>query len=929
MPVTTFNTAQLNAGLVRFVHDGSEDAPTFSLQADDGAASNALSALVAGSVSFSPLNDAPVAATAGNTASGNEDSSITGSVPAGFDVDDASGLTYAMASAPNAAQGALSFNSDGTFSFAPAANFNGAASFSYRVVDPHGAQSGPQNFTIAIDPINDVPQVIAASGDSAGADLEETDSKLLGQGTLTLADPDQTDPVTISVTGVTHTGPTGGLSDATLLSYFTVPTTPVLTASQSSAHFAWNFDSLGQAFDFLAAGETLSLHYTIRPDDAPPQTGTGDGVVTLNIAGTNDSPVIDAATLAAVEEDTSNPAGQTVGALFAGKFHDADARSISRASPSSATTRARRKACGNTCRSRAAFWEAVGTVSDLDALAFDLTTKLRFVPAQDFNGIPGSLDVRGLDDTYDEDFTIGAGGGRYTINTTVSGTEPLGHGGTTPISDLAVTLGTSVTAVNDAPLATGETLGGDIGGFTYNAANGHWYAINAHAVNWAQARSEALAAGGYLATITSSGENNFVSTLLNNYVTAHNMQNAYAYIGGSDIGTEGSWLWIDGPEANRQFWQGGTAGSATGGAYENWQRQVANNLALVEPNGSSSENYTYIRGSGEWADFSGNAEPELLSDRTQLRRGQRLDHSGSFLLANDTDLDSAGLSINGLGTGNGTTAATAHGGTVELLGNGDIRYTPAANYNGADSFSYTVKDAGGAVSNAATVTFEVAAAPVVTAAVPDNHVLNSTDGYVPGRAADQGLQLTNLGIAGDTDVTVEFWANFGDDVSQIPVGFYLYDLYFADFGGGIGRAIGFNTGNADVRGVARSDLIGQWHHYAAVFHNGDATQSKLYIDGELQTLTQLAGSPLNSSAVITDDLRIGGWDYDSIYSMDGQIDNVSIWHGARTRFQISADMNGSVTGPQSGLVAAYRLKTSPMGPAASPTVRATGIMARS
>ena len=34
---TTFTTADLDAGHVRFVHDGGEDAPTFSIQADDGA----------------------------------------------------------------------------------------------------------------------------------------------------------------------------------------------------------------------------------------------------------------------------------------------------------------------------------------------------------------------------------------------------------------------------------------------------------------------------------------------------------------------------------------------------------------------------------------------------------------------------------------------------------------------------------------------------------------------------------------------------------------------------------------------------------------------------------------------------------------------------------------------------------------------------
>jgi Tol biopolymer transport system component len=57
---TTFTTADLNAGHVRFVHDGGEDAPAFSIQANDGAGSNSLSNVLAGSVTFTNVNDAPV-----------------------------------------------------------------------------------------------------------------------------------------------------------------------------------------------------------------------------------------------------------------------------------------------------------------------------------------------------------------------------------------------------------------------------------------------------------------------------------------------------------------------------------------------------------------------------------------------------------------------------------------------------------------------------------------------------------------------------------------------------------------------------------------------------------------------------------------------------------------------------------------------------
>jgi len=136
-------------------------AGSFSYVAKDG--NGALSGSAAVTINVTPVNDAPTAAVAGNTAAGNEDNTIVGSVPAGSDIDDAT-LTYQLVSGPNTAtEGTLTFNTDGTFSFAPIGNFNGAVAFTYRVVDPHGAHSDPQNFTITVNPVNDLPVGTAAS----------------------------------------------------------------------------------------------------------------------------------------------------------------------------------------------------------------------------------------------------------------------------------------------------------------------------------------------------------------------------------------------------------------------------------------------------------------------------------------------------------------------------------------------------------------------------------------------------------------------------------------------------------------------------------------------------------------------------------------------------------------------------------------------
>ncbi|MHC4040097.1 VCBS domain-containing protein [Bradyrhizobium sp. 23AC] len=140
-----------------------------------------------------------------------------------------------------------------------------------------------------------------ASGTSgpggAVADLMETNAGQLAHGVLAVSDVDVTDHVTVSVSqvraylsGVLQTGSVGGLSNADLLGDLTVPSGDILDGTATHTQFTWNFNSHGQAFDFLAAGQTLSLQYTIVPSDAE---GAGtSAVVTVNIAGSNDAPTL-------------------------------------------------------------------------------------------------------------------------------------------------------------------------------------------------------------------------------------------------------------------------------------------------------------------------------------------------------------------------------------------------------------------------------------------------------------------------------------------------------------------------------------------------------------------------------------------------------------------------------------------------------------
>lgn len=107
-------------------------------------------------------------------------------------------------------------------------------------------------------------------------------------------------------------------------------------------------------------------------------------------------------------------------------------------------------------------------------------------------------------------------------------------------------------------------------------------------VSWSDASAAAkastyLGVSGYLVTITSQAEQDFVSSRIPN---ASNI-----WIGATDVASEGAWEWAaDGgsPEAGKQFWQGaanGTRFTGDGLNYDNW-------CAGSEPNNAaSSEHY--------------------------------------------------------------------------------------------------------------------------------------------------------------------------------------------------------------------------------------------------------------------------------------------------------------------------------------------------
>ena len=124
--------------------------------------------------------------------------------------------------------------------------------------------------------------------------------------------------------------------------------------------------------------------------------------------------------------------------------------------------------------------------------------------------------------------------------------------------------------------------------YALNGYNGHFYVSNTTLglanATYLNARTTAKLQSyrgltGYLTTITSAGENSFIS---NNIASALNI-----IFGATDELVEGVWRWDTSggsPEAGTQFWQGAANGSAVGGQYSAWS-------SGNEPNDSGGEDY--------------------------------------------------------------------------------------------------------------------------------------------------------------------------------------------------------------------------------------------------------------------------------------------------------------------------------------------------
>jgi len=105
-----------------------------------------------------------------------------------------------------------------------------------------------------------------------------------------------------------------------------------------------------------------------------------------------------------------------------------------------------------------------------------------------------------------------------------------------------------------------------LGGPITNAANGHSYYL-LEAAYWTNAEAEAVQLGGHLVTINDAAENAWVLGTFGNFGGVART----LFIGFTDQGHEGIWVWTSGEPVTYTNWNGGEPNNGGGGfPYENY-----------------------------------------------------------------------------------------------------------------------------------------------------------------------------------------------------------------------------------------------------------------------------------------------------------------------------------------------------------------------
>ncbi|MFN9539180.1 MAG: beta strand repeat-containing protein, partial [Planctomycetota bacterium] len=408
-------------------------------------------------ITIQGANDAPHNINGTLTIAENSSNGAAVGTVAGQDVDSGDSLTYSLVDsaggrfAVNSSTGQVTVAGGSLLDFESASSHN----LTVRVSDASGA-TFDRVLNVQVTNVNEAPvltdtplnlTVAEDAGNPSGAT-----GLLLSTFTGGIADVDAGALKGIAITAISETSGkwyytiNGG---STWSAIGTVSSTSSLLLADNAntrLYFAPNLNYNGNAVSALTfrawdqTSGSVGTKVNTTSNGLSTAFSTATDAIAVTVTSVNDAPLLTAGgTLASIMEGTLNPSGALISTLATAN-DSADSGSIAGYAIVGSTANSLTQGVWQYSTDGGVNWSDVGSVSNgSNALSVSATTRMRFVPAAGFYGIPNGLTIRALDNSYSSGFsTSGPAEVRVNVDTTL-------NGGASSISAATASIGTNIT----------------------------------------------------------------------------------------------------------------------------------------------------------------------------------------------------------------------------------------------------------------------------------------------------------------------------------------------------------------------------------------------------------------------------------------------------------------------------------------------------